>query len=567
MLIDEITKELSFRLAEITNQPLEKILSALTFSVKSDQSDYTLEVVKFSKSPVEDAKYYSELVKKIKVVESSFVNGPVLFIVIKKYEFTRKFLIEIYEQSYQFDLGKNQNVVLDYSSPNIAKIFHIGHLRSTIIGNFLKRLHDKFGYKTIGINYLGDWGKQFGLVCTSFLKYGSESELEKDSLKHLFDIYVKISNEAKKNKEIDEEARKFFKEMEEKKEENLKLWSKFRELSIKKYEEVYKLLNITFDYYSGESFFSEPAKEILEKNEHLLTTDEDGSKVINLGNEGNFLLLKNDGSTLYSTRDAAAAFYRKNEFNPAKMLYIVASEQSPYFVQLKLALKKFGFDSEIIKHIDYGLVLGMSTRKGEVVFLEDVINKTKEVMKQKIIENNEKNKEKREEITNIDETALQLAISGLIIQDFSAKRHKDYTFNMDRCTNITGETGPYLQYTHCRLYNIQLKNSHITFSDDPESNNFYKSIIPEENDSFDKLVFLLGQYHKYLLISLENYEPIRLVNFLMKVCKMVNNLIIHLKVKGTEEELAKGRLLLFNCARKILADGMTVLGITPIFKM
>ncbi|KCZ76879.1 arginine-tRNA ligase, partial [Anncaliia algerae PRA109] len=353
MLIDDITKELVLRIAEITGQPIEKILEALTFSIKADQSDYTLEVVKFSKNPTEEATRLSELILCIPLVEMCFTHGPVVFIVIKKYEYTRKFLMEAYESEYKFDLGKGDTVVIDYSSPNIAKIFHIGHLRTTIIGNFLKNIYTKFGFKTIGINYLGDWGKQFGLVCTGFKKFGCEETLKKDPLKHLFDIYVKISAEAKKDKQVDEEARIFFKEMEEKKEENLSLWRKFRELSIKKYEEIYKMLNVHFDVYSGESFYGEKGKEIIMENSHLITTDDDGSKIISLGENGNFLVLKNDGSSLYSTRDIAAAFDRKNLYNPKKILYVVANEQSSYFVQLKCALSKLGYDSDIITHVEY----------------------------------------------------------------------------------------------------------------------------------------------------------------------------------------------------------------------
>lgn len=355
---------------------------------------------------------------------------------------------------------EKETVIIDYSSPNIAKPFHAGHLRSTILGNFIKRIHDACGYKTIGINYLGDWGKQYGLLAVGFDFFGDEVELKKDPIHHLYQVYVKINIMAKEDPEIDKQANAYFKKMEQGDETALLQWKRFRELSIDCYKQIYKRLNIDFDYYSGESQTEPYIPQVCDllHQYKLIETTEDGAWIVDLEKYklGKPIIRRADGTSLYMTRDLASLILRRKLFNNFnKAVYVVGTEQQLYVKQLfkisELIHQQDPSWPTNLHHANFGRVMGMSTRKGTVVFLEDILDTAQEHMLDNIKAGNQVKFEELEKENRLDEVADKLGSSAVIIQDMVAKRVKNYEFSWDRMTVAKGYTGVYLQYTYARM--------------------------------------------------------------------------------------------------------------------
>lgn len=355
---------------------------------------------------------------------------------------------------------KEETVLIDYSSPNIAKPFHAGHLRSTILGNFIKRIHDACGYKAIGINYLGDWGKQYGLLAIGFKLFGDETALLKDPIHHLYEVYVKINKLAKEDPEIDTQANAYFKKMEEGDKEALSQWKRFRELSIDSYKHIYKRLNIDFDIYSGESQTEPYITQIynmLEKYK-LIEISEDGAWTIDLEEYklGKAIIKRADGTSLYMTRDLASLALRRDLFGQfKKAVYVVGTEQELYLKQLfkisELISQHDNTWPTELYHANFGRVLGMSTRKGTVVFLQDILDTAKENMLGSIQAGSQLKLNDLLLENRLDSVAENLGSSAVVIQDMVAKRVKNYEFSWDRMTAAKGYTGVFLQYTHARL--------------------------------------------------------------------------------------------------------------------
>lgn len=350
--------------------------------------------------------------------------------------------------------------MIDYSSPNIAKPFHAGHLRSTILGNFIKRIHDACGYKTVGINYLGDWGKQYGLLAIGFNLFGDEMELQRDPIHHLYQVYVKINSLAKEDSEINTQANAYFKKMEQGDKEALSQWKRFRDLSIDSYKHIYKRLSIDFDVYSGESQ-TEPyisqIYDMLEKYK-LIQISEDGAWTVDLEEYklGKAIVKRADGTSLYMTRDLASLALRRDMFGEVKKaVYVVGTEQELYLKQLfKISELIHQHDNAWpteLYHANFGRVLGMSTRKGTVIFLQDILDTAKEHMLENIKAGNQFKLDELEQESRLDQVADNLGSSSVIIQDMVAKRLKNYEFSWDRMTAAKGYTGVFLQYTHARM--------------------------------------------------------------------------------------------------------------------
>ncbi|TID29503.1 hypothetical protein CANINC_001898 [Pichia inconspicua] len=504
-------------------------------------------------------------------------------------------------------LGAGKTMIVEFSSPNIAKPFHAGHLRSTIIGGFLANLHEKLGWKVIRMNYLGDWGKQFGVLAVGFKKYGSEAELEANPIQHLFDVYVKINNDIKKEQEeaeakgetldpensIDGEARAFFRGMENGDEESLKLWKKFRDLSIEKYIDTYARLNIRYDVYSGESQISnEKMKKVTEiLEEKNMITEDRGALLIdfkNLGQKklGKVLVQKSDGATLYITRDLGAAIERKEKYNFDKMIYVIASQQDLHTKQFFTALEMMGnkWAKDLI-HVNFGMVLGMSTRKGTVVFLDDIL----EAVKTKMLEIMQTNAEKFAQVENPEQVADLIGISAVMIQDMQAKRINNYEFGWERMLSSEGDTGPYLQYAHSRLRSIQ-RNAEIpdeelieadmslenlcgsleklktmNLSDEELAK---KSVLLESQlEKTQALIRIMASYPDTLRYASKNYEPSTIVTYLFKLTHQFSSTYKVLRVMGEERSVMVSRLALFSAVRQILHNGLTLLGITPVERM
>ncbi|KAF7789715.1 hypothetical protein EIP86_000661 [Pleurotus ostreatoroseus] len=461
--------------------------------------------------------------------------------------------------------GKGKKVVIEYSSPNIAKAFHVGHLRSTIIGAFLANLYKACGWDVVSLNYLGDWGTQFGLIAVGYEKYGNQEELEKDAIKHLLSIYVKVNADAEKDPNVKVEAAKFFKRMEDGDEAALANWRVWRELSIKKYAEEYERLNVRFDEYIGESMVGKEYqdKAIERLTEMNLIEDHDGAKLVNLEKwkMGRAVLRKKDGTSIYLTRDIGGAIERYNKYNFDKMIYVISSQQDLHMQQFIKMMKLMEYPwAEKIEHVNYGLVLGMSTRKGTVVFLDEIIKEAASVMHDQM----RKNEDKYKAVEDPEMVSQEVGISGVKIQDMSAKRINNYTFNWDRMLSFEGDTGPYLQYAHVRLASIERKNPELLPLPQPAAIN--TDLLTEQ--SARDIAFLLGSYPDVVKTALKTHEPSGVVTFCFRLSHAISSAWETVIVKGEADvEKAKARLWLYLCARDVLGAAMRLLTLRPLERM
>ncbi|TID23712.1 arginyl-tRNA synthetase [Venturia nashicola] len=492
-----------------------------------------------------------------------------------------------------------KKIIVEFSSPNIAKEFHAGHLRSTIIGGFISNLYQGLGWEVIRMNYLGDWGKQFGILALGFETYGTEEELEKNPIGHLFDVYVKISKiqgeekdkikqlqeEVKalqaKNEDVtaqtqevkrlteegvDEQARKYFKRMEDGEERAVSLWKRFRDFSIERYKETYKRLNIEYDVYSGES---QVKPESMEKAQAIMaekkiTEDSDGALIVDfqkLGNKkyGKAVVQKKDGTSLYLTRDIGAITERWETYHFDKMIYVVAMAQDLHLAQLFKIVESMGMKdiSDRCQHINFGMVLGMSTRRGTVKFLNDILkdvgDKMHEVMKG--------NEAKYAQVEDPAKTADVLGISSVMVQDMTGKRINNYEFDINRMTSFEGDTGPYLQYAHARLSSI-IRKAALTQADIASAD----LTLLSERHAID-LIRALSQWPDVFLNTQKTMEPVTVLTYLFKMTHALSSSYDHLQVVGSEIELKKARLALYTAARQVLNNGMRVLGLSPLERM
>ncbi|XP_033504612.2 putative arginine--tRNA ligase, mitochondrial [Epinephelus lanceolatus] len=456
---------------------------------------------------------------------------------------------------------KRGTTLVEYSSPNIAKKFHAGHLRSTIIGNFIANLKQSLGNKVIRMNYLGDWGMQFGLLGAGFGQFGCQEKLKQNPLQHLFEVYVQVNKEVEHNEHMKQAARDFFRQLEQHESEAVSLWQQFREITVDEYQHIYKRLGIHFDIYSGESFHQDQAQEVVQQlqSQGLLKTSERGTGVVDLSPAGDMssvcTVLRSDGTSLYITRDLAAAIDRKEKYSFDEMIYVTDKSQANHFQQLFHILLALGHSwADSCHHVPFGLVRGMKTRSGEVVFLEDVLDEARARMF-----HNMSQSKTTKEMDDPENTAEKVGISALIVQDFKGPLQSDYTFDWDRMLQAQGETGVFFQYTHARLCSLMRSNESIEASiSDP-------SLLLEQT-SINILQHLL-RYDEVLYQSAQDLQPKHLVNFLLKLCHLVALAHRELPVKGSPRDVAQARLHLFSGACSVLANGMRILGITPVDKM
>ncbi|KAJ7677323.1 hypothetical protein B0H17DRAFT_1079373 [Mycena rosella] len=450
--------------------------------------------------------------------------------------------------------GTGKKVIIEYSSPNIAKSFHVGHLRSTIIGGFLANLYKACGWRC------------FGLIATGFEKYGSYEELEKDAIKHLFDVYVKVNKDAEADPEVKAEAARWFKRMEDGDESALKNWRVWRALSVKKYAEEYDRLNIEFDVYTGESMVGKEwqDKALARLDEMGLIEDSDGAKLVNLEKwkMGKAVLRKRDGTSIYLTRDIGGAIERYEKYKFDKMIYVVSSQQDLHLAQFFkiLELMKFPW-AESLQHINYGMVQGMSTRKGTVVFLDQIIKEAAQVMHEQM----QKNEEKYNAVIDPETVSREIGITGVKIQDMAAKRINNYTFNWDRMKSFEGDTGPYLQYAHVRLSSLSRKNPHLLPL--PPPSQIDTSSLASSSHARD-IVFLLGTYPDVVKVALKTQEPSGVVTYAFRLSHAISSAWEVLVVKGEEDvEKARARIWMYECTRDVLGAAMRLLSIRPLDRM
>ncbi|XP_053566501.1 probable arginine--tRNA ligase, mitochondrial isoform X2 [Bombina bombina] len=398
--------------------------------------------------------------------------------------------------------------IVEFSSPNIAKRFHVGHLRSTIIGNFIANLKQAVGNEVIRMNYLGDWGLQFGLLGAGFNKFGCEEKLKANPLQHLFEVYVKVNEKAEEDGDIKLSAQEFMLKLERGDPQALSLWQHFRDLSIQEYAKVYERLGVHFDDYSGESFYREKSQAVLKllKDKGMLRKMDKGTAVVDLSEEGDLssfaTVMRSDGTSLYITRDIAAVIDRIGKYNFDEMIYVTDKSQQTHFQQLFKILKRMGYNhGECCHHIPFGLVRGMKTRRGNVVFLEDVLDEARSRMLK-----NMATTDTSKQLEDPSDTAEQIGLAALIVQDFKGQLSSDYNFDWDKALQSSGDTGVFMQYSHARLHSLQALNSQ-------ELKDIDTSYL-QEASAVAVLQHLL-RYDEVIQKTLEDYQPRYLVAYLI----------------------------------------------------
>ena len=463
-------------------------------------------------------------------------------------------------------LGQGRKVIVEYSSPNIAKPFHIGHIRSTVIGNSIYKIFDCLGYDTVRINHLGDYGTQFGKMICAYRRWGSKEEVEKEPIKTLLKYYTKFHEEAEKDPALDQEARDIFTRLENGEKEELELWKWFREESLEEFTTVYKMLGIEFDSYAGESFYSDKMPAVVDElKEKGLLKESEGAMIVDLEDYdlGVALITKSDGSTLYITRDIAAAIYRKNHYDFYKNIYVVASQQNLHFQQWFKIVELLGYDwAGDCVHVPFGLVSleegTMSTRHGRVVFLEDVLNKAVEKTREIIVEKNV--------VTdNIDETAAMVGIGAVMFQELSNNRIKDYTFSWDKVLNFDGETGPYVQYTYARAKSVLRNAGEEVTAKAGAAEGLDMQYI--SGDSAYELTKLIYAYPSVIEEAAAKYEPSVITRHIVDVAQAFNRFYHdeHILVDNEDEKTAKTALVI--AAANTIKNGLGLLGISAPEKM
>ena len=457
------------------------------------------------------------------------------------------------------DIGAGRKVIVEYSSPNIAKPFHIGHIRSTVIGNSIYKIYDFLGYDAFRINHLGDYGTQFGKMICAYRHWGNKEDVINEPIKTLLSYYTKFHVEVETHPELDDEAREIFAKLEKGEPEEVALWQWFRDESLKEFTRVYKMLGIEFDSYNGESFYSDKMPRFVEELKAKgLLEESQGAQIVNLEEYGMSpaLITKSDGSTLYITRDIAAAVYRKETYDFYKNLYIVASQQNLHFQQWIKILELMGYEwAKDCVHIPFGLVSleegTMSTRHGRVVFLEDVLNRAVDETR-KII------REKGVATENIDETAKQVGIGAVIFQELSNNRIKDYVFSWDKVLDFNGETGPYVQYTYARAASL-MRRADAGALAKAQAGDIDVTYI--RSDAAYELVKLLEAFPAVVVEAADKYEPSVVTRHIVDIAQSFNRFYHdeHIITDNIEEQAAK--LALAQAAKNTIKNGLGLLGI------
>lgn len=464
------------------------------------------------------------------------------------------------------DLGQNRPVIVEFSSPNIAKPFHIGHIRSTVIGNSIYKIYKFLGYDTIRINHLGDYGTQFGKMIVSYRRWGNKEDVTNEPIKTLLGYYVKFHEEAENDPTLEDEARATFTRLENGEPEEMKLWQWFRDESLKEFSRVYGMLGIEFDSYAGESFYSDKMGRVLDelRGKDLLQESK-GANIVDLEAYGMApaLITKSDGSTLYITRDIAAAIFRKEHYNFYKNLYIVASQQNLHFQQWMKVVELMGYEwAKDCVHIPFGLVSleegTMSTRHGRVVFLEDVLKRAVEQTRDVIMEKNVNT-------DNVEETAKQVGIGAVIFQELSNGRIKDYTFTWEKVLNFEGETGPYVQYTHARAGSV-LRNGGVS-AEQAMADVGSLDMKYIGGDSAYQLVKLIYRFPQVIVDAGEKYEPSVVTRHIVDIAQSFNKFYHDEHILVADEAEKKAKLALTFAAKQTLKNGLALLGIQAPEKM
>jgi len=535
------------------------IISLLEIPPQSNLGDYAFPCFslssKLKRNPIEIAQEIKNKIDKT-IFERIELKGAYVNFFLNK-EFIAKTVISTIKEHKlgHSNIGNNKIIVIDMSSPNIAKPFGIGHLRSTIIGNSLRHCFVSQGYKVIRINHLGDWGTQFGKLITAFQKWGKMTSLKKDPIKYMYKLYIKYHQYAEKNPNIEDEARLWFKKLENGNNRAISIWKSFREYSLSDFKRIYKILNVQFESYSGESFYNNKMDTVIkELNRKNLLKESEGATIVELSNFNlpPAIIQKSDETSLYMTRDLAAAIYRYNKYNFTKMIYEVGAEQKLHFQQLFKVLELMGYTwNKDCVHVYHGLYLGkdkkkLATRKGKTIFMEDIldesINKAKKII-------NKKNPT----LKNKDMVAKDIGVGAIIFGDLSNDRTNDIIIDINKYLSFDGETGPYIQYTHARACSILKRYRKKLYF------NINTSLLKEENEK--NLLLLISKYPQAIEKTTNSFKPNILTRYLLDLSQSFNEYYHKFKIIQDNKELEKSRIILVYCTKTILFEGLSLLGI------
>ena len=558
--------ELIASLIHIDGVSEEDILSLLTQPKDLGYADVALPCFRFAKalrkSPVDIAK---DLAAKISaelppfLLSCTALNGYLNF-KFSREDMAKETLLKVKREGDTYghsDLGKGKTICIDYSSVNIAKPFHIGHLSSTVIGGALSRIFRALGYSVVGINHLGDWGTQFGKMIVAYKKWGGGMDIKKSGVRELNKLYVRFHEEAEKDESLNDLGREYFKRIEDGDPEALSLFAQFKEVSLLEAKRVYDRLGITFDSYNGESFYNDKMQPILDLlSEKGLLVESQGAKVVNVGEDmPPCLLVRSDGATLYATRDLAAAYYRKKTYDFDKCLYVVAYQQNLHFKQVFKVIEMLGEPwAKDLEHIAFGMVSladgTMSTRQGKVVYLEDALDAAVQKAKE-IID------VKSPDLEGKDAIAEEVGVGAVIFGALQNSRIKDITFSYDKMLNFDGETCPYVQYTRARANSLLEKAGNF----DPAKADF------SSLENAHELVSAIASFESAIKAAADKREPSIVTRLAIDVAEMFNKYYIDNRILNAEEGIREARLLLTFAVKQVLRNALSLLGIAAPNKM
>ncbi|URZ05843.1 arginine--tRNA ligase [Clostridium felsineum] len=559
-------KIIAERINEIIGMDVEELYKIIEVPPKKDMGDFALPCFQFAKVLRKAPNAIAEDISK-KIDKSGFEKvenlGPYLNFFVDKADFVRETVEKVLNEKDNYGLmkvGEGKKVLIEYSSPNIAKPFHVGHLFGTVLGSSLYKIFSMAGYDCVRINHLGDWGTQFGKLISAYKKWCDEEALYKDPIKELLRIYVKFHKEAEKNPALEDEGRMYFKRLEDGEKEEVELWTKFKDLSLREFKKVYDELGVEFDSYTGESFYSDKLDKIEEElaNKGLLT-ESNGAKVVMLEdyNMPPCIIKKADGASIYATRDLAAAEYRKETYNFDKSIYVVGLEQSLHFKQFLKTLELAGHEwAKDCIHVSYGLVRfaegKLSTRNGDVIFLEDLlkesVQKTREIIE-----------EKNPELKDKEEVSKKVGIGAVIFTYLKNGRERDIIFDWKEMLSFEGETGPYVQYSYARAKSILRK-----LGEAKESVDYSKLVSDVEFD----LVKQLKNFNDVILHAVDRLEPSVITRYAIEVAKAFNKFYNAYNISNTaDEKLKNARLALVEATSIVIKNSLKLIGIDVVEEM
>lgn len=540
---------------------IEDITGLIEIPPKPEMGDFAFPCFRLAKTmrkaPQMIASDIKEAIGEVEFLEKIEVQGAYINFYVKKDTFVKSMVDAAMADNFGAStMGEGQTICIDYSSPNVAKNFHVGHLRTTIIGNSLYKIFTKLGYKVERINHLGDWGTQFGKLIVAYKAWGDEETVKKDGVAELMKLYVKFHDEAEKNPELNDQARAWFAKMEQGDEEALKIWQWFKDISLIEYKRTYDLLGMEFDHYLGESFYRDKTNDVVTRlTDANLLTESEGAKIVDLEqyDMAPCLILKNDGSSIYATRDLAAIFYRKNTHNFVKCIYVTGQEQKLHFAQVFKVVELLGNEwaKDQLVHIPYGLVslegAKLSTRSGNIIYAEDIlleaISKIKEIID-----------EKNPDLPDKEETAKKIGVGAVLFNDLYNQRIKDVSFKWEKLLNFDGETGPYVQYTYARCASILRK-----VDDFVVGNEIDYSLITDQ-ESMD-LLKEISRFPKIVKDAADKYEPSVVARFSVDVAQAFNKFYNANRINVEDANVRNARVTLVHLAKKTIKDALLLLGI------